>query len=119
MTHDEFLALLDTSSGPMACHAWTGTVSASTGYGTIGGGDRKRYAHRLAYEFARGPIAPGMVVRHLCVDRSTRRIAGGPMAERACCNARHLEVGTKRENAADRSRAGRNGRVRPQGRRYW
>lgn len=42
-------------------------------------------AHRLAYEFYRGPIPAGLDLDHLC------RV-------RRCCNPLHLEPVTRREN---------------------
>lgn len=118
---ERFWERVDRSGGPDACWAYAGARSAD-GYGRVRLGGRVIGSHVAAYEFARGPIERGLVVRHLCVERSSRRIPGGPLAERACCNPRHLELGTQRENAGDRSRAGRSGRRadgRPAGRRYW
>jgi len=43
------------------------------------------YAHRLAYERARGPIPDGLVIDHLCRNRW-------------CCNPDHLEAVTNEEN---------------------
>lgn len=47
---------------------------------------RMGYAHRLAYEWLRGAIPPGMTLDHLC------RV-------RACYNPWHLEVCTSGENS--------------------
>lgn len=46
---------------------------------------KQRYAHRLAYEWAVGPIPPGAQIDHLC-------------REPRCINPDHLEAVTQREN---------------------
>jgi len=43
------------------------------------------YVHRFAYENLVGPIPEGMTIDHLCRNR-------------ACCNPKHLEVVTNKEN---------------------
>lgn len=66
------------------CWWWYGTV-APDGYGTIGVNYGLRRAHRVWYELVRGPIPQGMVLDHLCRNRS-------------CVNPDHLEPVTTREN---------------------
>lgn len=68
-----------------ACLLWTGTVDRRWGYGrlTVAGKDKR--AHRLAYEIAYGPIAPGLVLDHLC--RRPR-----------CVNPLHLEPVSNKTN---------------------
>lgn len=44
------------------CIIWTGTVHRE-GYGRVG---HDRYAHRVAYEEAFGPIPTGFIVHHAC-----------------------------------------------------
>ncbi len=66
------------------CVLWEGCVGVS-GYGRKWRGGRDDYAHRAAYEEARGPIPPGLTIDHLC------RV-------KLCVNPDHLEVVTSREN---------------------
>ena len=63
------------------CHIWQGHISPQD-YGTWG----IKGAHRIAYEAAKGPLAPGLEPDHLC------RV-------RACINADHMEAVTRRVNA--------------------
>lgn len=68
------------------CWTWTGSIAGGTGYGQIAGPDgRTRPAHRAMYEHHRGPIAPGLVIDHLCENRS-------------CVNPDHLQPVTYSEN---------------------
>lgn len=76
-----------TASG---CWEWTSTRSPD-GYGKVVVGYRghgrpvRRFAHRVLYELARGPVPKGLELDHLCRNR-------------ACCNPAHLEPVTRREN---------------------
>lgn len=67
------------------CWQWVGSVR-TTGYGTF---KRESYvtvlAHRFAYEFFIGPIPDGLVLDHLCRNRT-------------CVNPHHLEPVTGVEN---------------------
>lgn len=105
-TRTDPLERIDTSGGPTACHPWMGAVNA-TGYGRVKHDGRSMDTHVVVYLLTRGPIPKGHLVRHMCVDRSTRRIDGTAMGDRRCCNRVHLETGTQRENALDRERAAR------------
>lgn len=58
---------------------WLWTANTLRGYGTFRADRRTHRAHRLAWELARGPIPPGLVVDHLC------RV-------KRCVNPSHLEV---------------------------
>ena len=75
------------------CDPWPGRVNG-TGHGVMSDG---RLAHVVAYEAAHGPVPqarPRLVVRHRChVAR--------------CRNPDHLRLGTDKQNAEDRARAGR------------
>lgn len=76
------------------CWTWTRSTN-SAGYGTLTVAGRARYAHRLAYELAKGPIPKGADVMHSCDNP-------------ACINPDHLEVGTRSQNMADCHARGRS-----------
>lgn len=87
------------------CWLWM-AATFPTGYGQFNAGrflngkQDTRYAHRVAYELAHGPIPDGLVVRHQC---DTPR----------CVRASHLLIGTQADNIADAQRQGKYKRQRP------
>lgn len=88
--------------GPGGCILWRGPKTTG-GYGLVSiGHTEKAYAHRIAYELAKGPIPSGMLVCHTCDVRN-------------CINPDHLWLGTISDNNRDamdkgRSRQGPDGR---------
>ena len=96
-------------SGEDECWIWQATVRGS--YGRFWDPERGRevQAHRYSYEMARGPIAQGMEIDHLCHVK-------------LCVNPRHLRQATRRQNQQNvrvsrRSTTGVRG-VYQQGSRY-
>jgi hypothetical protein len=90
-----FWAKIDQSGGPNSCHEWQGC--RTRGYGHFGLGGRVVYAHRVAWTIANGPIPDGLDVLHNCPEGDNP----------ACCNQRHLWVGTHIQNMRDRGGKGR------------
>lgn len=71
------------------CWLWLGGVGP-LGYGTFGMRKRMFLAHRVSYELHRGFIPEGMVLDHLCKQRS-------------CVNPDHLRVVTRGVNSTENS----------------
>ena len=79
------------------CWLWTASRNRN-GYGQFGikktdGTNTMVEPHRLLYKHHHGEIPEGLVVRHKCLNKH-------------CVNPDHLEVGTEKENQADRVRDG-------------
>ena len=66
------------------CWEFTG-AKTSNGYGRLGISGNVHLAHRVMWEFSRGPIPDGLTIDHLCRNK-------------ACCNPEHLEPVTLHEN---------------------
>jgi len=75
----------DTNShNKIPCWEWTACKN-SDGYGKFQINRKLEYSHRLSYENKYGKIPQGLVINHLCRNRS-------------CCNPEHLEQVTVKEN---------------------
>ena len=64
---------------------WEFQGARSKGYGRVWNGKRMMPAHRVVFEAVAGPIPDGLQADHLCRNR-------------ACCNPRHIDLVTSREN---------------------
>ena len=69
---------------PSGCWVWTASLS-DTGYGNFRLVGANVQAHRWSYTELVGPIPNGLVIDHLCRNRS-------------CVNPSHMEVVTRRVN---------------------
>jgi hypothetical protein len=76
------------------CWLWEGT-GVPAGYGTISIGGIRQYTHRVAWQFAHGPIPAGMLVCHTCDNPR-------------CVREDHLFLGTVKDNSQDMLRKGRH-----------
>lgn len=81
---------------PDECWPWIAKATAHYGYGRMTAG-RSRYlrSHQVAWALENGNIPEGAVIRHTC-DYT------------ACCNPKHLVLGTQAENVADATSRGRS-----------
>ena len=64
------------------------------GYGSASYGNKTHRAHRLAWDFSKGPIPKGKSVLHKCDNRP-------------CCNPSHFFLGTTTDNMQDMLSKGR------------
>ena len=86
---ERFWSYVDTGRGVDSCWLWTGRCYAS-GYGQfyVDRVSKQRYAHRIAWELANGPIPTGRLVCHTCDVRT-------------CVNPAHMWLGSIADNIKD------------------
>lgn len=75
------------------CLLWDGWLQGN-GYGRFSVNGRNRFAHRIAWEIAHGPVPVGMFVCHRCDTPS-------------CVEHTHLFLSSQRGNMADMAEKGR------------
>jgi hypothetical protein len=98
---DRFWSKVD-RRGSDDCWPWISKSKTHFGYGSFGvhlpGQEAGRLvnSHRCAYILSYGAIPSGMIIRHSCDNP-------------ACCNPRHLVVGTFGDNMRDMRARGRGG----------
>lgn len=92
---ESFAAKLTNVGG---CLEWSGHRQRQ-GYGQVQYLGKRMLAHRLAWQFAHGPIPEGMFVCHRCDNPP-------------CCNVQHLFLGTNDDNMKDMARKGRADRTK-------
>ena len=100
---DRLIASLQSPNGE-GCVTSTYAPCRSTGYApmkwTKDKREIKRYAHRILWINAHGPIPDGLVVDHMCHNRALAdgTCVGGPCRHRRCLNVDHMELVTRGEN---------------------
>lgn len=80
------------------CWVWTGPKNRD-GYASFGLGKKRYNAHRLTYEWAKGPIPDGFHVDHLCHGWQVC-LLGVLCPHRCCVRPSHLEAVPPSVNAA-------------------
>lgn len=94
------------------CWLWTGTMTGN-GYGTVKWDGQQCPAHRVAYFLKHGKIALVVGFRTPGKAKEYKQFVLHSCDARACCNPKHLYLGTMRTNTLEAYQKGRN--RQPQG----
>jgi hypothetical protein len=86
-----------------SCWLWTASKFKGKGYGQFQVNGSPKRAHRVSWEFHRGPIPEGLQVLHECDNQS-------------CVNPDHLFLGTQLANMQDKVAKNRQARGHQNGR---
>lgn len=90
---NRFWSKVDKTSNPLGCWEWI-NPNHPFGYGRFGFDKKKYLSHRLSYQIHYGPITSKDCVLHKCDNPS-------------CVNPQHLFLGSRADNALDRTNKGR------------
>lgn len=102
-SREKFWLKVDQSGGPESCWPFTGLVQG--GYGrTKYPGIKGNLAHRISYILSNGEIPAGLEVDHDCHNKDLSCPRGKTCAHRRCCNPRHLQLQTRKQNLQNASR---------------
>ena len=96
-TEDRFWSHVNTSGGVDSCWPWMKRLNHD-GYGQFAFKSKPVSAHRMAFLFSGGTIPDDFLVLHKCDNP-------------ACCNPKHLFVGTHADNMADKVSKNRQSRI--------
>lgn len=94
MTIDQIMTRIDKKVKP-TCWIWKTKSNTPFGYGLAIYNGKRRTLHRIMWEVFYGPIPKGKCVLHHCDTP-------------ACCNPKHLWLGTHKDNTQDLIRKGRS-----------
>jgi hypothetical protein len=98
-----FLSKFEATNG---CWVWHGCLNRK-GYGQFGLAGKMCSAHRMSYEFCRGPIPDDFEIDHLCHEPSICQLTNH-CPHRRCVNPWHMKLVMHLENTSSRrSNAGR------------
>jgi predicted XRE-type DNA-binding protein len=90
---ERFWSKVDQSGGKDGCWDWMAS-HLPQGYGVLGVNGKSLRSNRVAWELTYGDIPAGLCVCHHCDNP-------------ACCNPKHLFLGTMGDNMKDKIRKGR------------
>jgi len=90
-------ALRRTVPGWGGCVVFVGKIDPH-GYGVVKENGLSKRAHRVAYEYIKGPIPEGLQLDHACHTRSEECSGGVECRHRRCVNPHHLEPVAPIEN---------------------